>query len=150
MSTPFRIFTRATTTTGFFTPSCTSTSTARRASTTAARKMSGATELLQTYGPTIFKSLAVAGVSGAVISRFMVSTTHAEAPPGTAGKEKKVFGRAGPVLTRLALESSEDVNHNTKKLRFKLPAEGDVSGLPLTCEFLSFIPVGNYRNVNED
>lgn len=133
MSNPFRIFTRATTT-GFFTPSCTSHSTARQASTTASRKMSVANELFQAYGPTVFKTLAVAGVSGALISRFMVSKADAEAPPGVA-MGKKVFGRAGPVFTRFKLESSEDVNHNTKKLSFKLPGDGDISGLPLTCEF---------------
>lgn len=91
-------------------------------------------DLVQSYGPTLFKGLAVAGVSGVVISRFMTSTANAEAPGDkTAGK--KIFGRAGPVFTRLALESSEDVNHNTKRLSFKLPGNGDVSGLPLTCEF---------------
>jgi cytochrome-b5 reductase len=44
----------------------------------------------------------------------------------------KVFGR-GPSFIALPLESSEQVNHNTKKLRFKLPTPDSVSGLPLTC-----------------
>lgn len=61
----------------------------------------------------------------------MMSTADAESP---AKEGKKIFGRTGPVFTRLALQRSEEVNHNTKKLSFKLPGEGDVSGLPLTCK----------------
>lgn len=101
-----------------------------------------ATDLLSTHGATIVKGIAVAGVSGALISKFMMASADAEAPAtksqqqeGTTGG-KKVFGRPGPVFQSLALQSSEDVNHNTKRLRFALPGgDGDVSGLPLTCEF---------------
>lgn len=38
----------------------------------------------------------------------------------------------GPVFASLKLESSEVVNHNTKKLRFQLPDQDAASGLPLT------------------
>lgn len=85
-------------------------------------------ELVSAYGPTVFKGLAVAGVGGAVLSQLM---RRAEAE---SGEPKKIFGRAGPSFTRLTLENAEDVNHNTKKLRFALPSENAVSGLPLTCE----------------
>lgn len=124
----FRIFTRAArpTTSSFFTSSASSYSTK-----TSSQGMSGVGDIFHVYGPSVFKGLAVAGVGGAVISRFMMTTAEAESP----NKEgKKIFGRAGPVFTRLALESTENVNHNTKKLSFKLPGEGAVSGLPLTCE----------------
>lgn len=94
--------------------------------------MFGAENVLQVYGPTVFKGIAVAGIGGAIISKFMMTTADAESPVKDG---KKVFGRPGPVFTRLALEKSEDVNHNTKKLSFKLPGENDVSGLPLTGEF---------------
>lgn len=50
-----------------------------------------------------------------------------------AGTPAKVFGR-GPAMISLPLESSEQVNHNTKLLRFKFPNETDKSGLSLTCE----------------
>lgn len=96
--------------------------------------MSGAENILQIYGPTVFKGIAVAGIGGAIISKFMMTTADAEAPVKDG---KKVFGRPGPVFTRLALEKSEDVNHNTKKLSFKLPGKNDVSGLPLTGELFS-------------
>ena len=36
----------------------------------------------------------------------------------------------------LKLESVENVNHNTRKLRFALPDEGDVSGLKVACTSL--------------
>lgn len=103
-----------------------------------------ATELLQTHGATIAKGFAVAGVSGVLISKFLMASADAEAPGADAAvtlkkqEGKKVFGRPGPVFQSLALQSSEDVNHNTKRLRFKLPGDADVSGLPLTCKsFLS-------------
>lgn len=130
----FRIFSRVArpaTQTAFFTSSASHTEAAAR---TARRRMSGAEELIRTHGITVFKGLAVAGVSGAIISRFMMNSADAEAPGAAEGKAKTIFGRAGPVFTSLALQSAEDVNHNTKRLRFALPAEEDVSGLPLTCE----------------
>lgn len=96
-----------------------------------------AQELLRTHGLTLFKGLAVVGVSGALISKFIMTTAEAEAPASSDIKEtRKIFGRAGPVFTSLALQSSEDVNHNTKRLLFKLPDEAAVSGLPLTCKLL--------------
>lgn len=97
--------------------------------------MSGAEDLLRTHGLTVFKGLAVAGVGGALITRFLSSSANAEAP----AKEgqvvgKKIFGRPGPVFQTLSLQSSEEVNSNTKLLRFALPSDADISGLPLTCE----------------
>lgn len=85
-------------------------------------------ELVSAYGPTVFKGLAVAGIGGAVISQLM---RKADAD---SGEPKKIFPRPGPSFTRLTLEKSEDVNHNTKRLRFALPEENAVTGLPLTCE----------------
>lgn len=97
--------------------------------------MSGAEELLRAHGMTVFKGLALAGVGGVIVSKFMTSTAHAEAPAKEQMAGKKVFGRAGPVFTTLSLQSFEKVNHNTKLLRFALPNESDISGLPLTCEY---------------
>ncbi|KAF3763226.1 hypothetical protein M406DRAFT_48989 [Cryphonectria parasitica EP155] len=109
--------------------------------------MSTAQELLHTHGLNIFKGLAVAGAGGALLSRLLVGSADAEAPPGGAAS-KKVFGRAGPAFVSLALQESEDVNHNTKRLRFGLPGEGDVSGLPLTSALLTVaVPKGHYLPV---
>lgn len=122
----FRTFTRATRHTTFFTSTTAPYSTARNA-----RNMSAVEEVVRTHGFTVIKGLAVAGVGGALISRFMMSSADAEAPgAGT----KKVFGRAGPVFTSLALQSTEDVTSDVKRLRFKLPGDSDITGLPLTCE----------------
>ncbi|KAK2608092.1 hypothetical protein N8I77_006726 [Diaporthe amygdali] len=94
-------------------------------------------ELVSTYGSTVVKSLAVAGIGGAVLSQFM---RKAEAE---SGEPKKIFPRPGPSFTRLTLEKAEDVNHNTKRLRFALPGENDVSGLPLTSALLTVaVPKG--------
>ncbi|KAF4469388.1 oxidoreductase NAD-binding domain-containing [Fusarium albosuccineum] len=43
----------------------------------------------------------------------------------------KVFG-GRPTFVSLQLASCQMVNHNTKRLRFKLPSENAISGLPLT------------------
>lgn len=87
-------------------------------------------ELINTYGSSVFKGLAVAGIGGVVLSKLIMTRAHAE-----SGEPKKVFGRAGPTFTRLTLESSEEINHNTKRLRFALPSDDAITGLPLTCEF---------------
>lgn len=76
---------------------------------------------------TVLGSIAFTGVALGAYSRFMTpAQCDAGAPP-------KVFG-GGPAFVALPLESSELVNHNTKKLRFKLPTSDSVSGLPLGCK----------------
>lgn len=47
-------------------------------------------------------------------------------------KPPTVFGGFNPQYLRL--DSVEQVNHNTKRLRFAFPNPDDLSGLPLTCE----------------
>lgn len=46
----------------------------------------------------------------------------------------------GPAFLSLSLESTELVNHNTRRLRFSLPDKDAVSGLPLTCKSLHALP----------
>jgi cytochrome-b5 reductase len=57
---------------------------------------------------------------------------------GTASAEsrdvQKIF-KGGFASVKLPLHSSEDETHDTKRLRFKLPQETAISGLPLTCEY---------------
>lgn len=72
---------------------------------------------------TVFAGIAISGASYAFIRNIHADT----------GAPTKVFGR-GPAMISLPLESSEQVNHNTKLLRFKLPNDNDISGLPLTCK----------------
>ncbi|KAJ8128551.1 hypothetical protein O1611_g5083 [Lasiodiplodia mahajangana] len=81
--------------------------------------------------PSILGSVAVAGIGIGVYSRYM-NVAHADngAPP-------KAFG-SGPAFLSLRLQSSEVVNHNTKRLRFALPTDEHVSGLTLTSALLTF------------
>lgn len=75
-------------------------------------------------------TLVAGGIGLTILSRFMASSSaESSAPP-------KIF-KGGPAFVSLALESSEDVNHNTKRLRFKLPSRDAVSGLPLTSFLLT-------------
>ncbi|POS77741.1 oxidoreductase NAD-binding domain-containing protein [Diaporthe helianthi] len=98
-------------------------------------------ELVTAYGPTVFKGIAAAGIGGAVLSQLM---RKADAD---SGESKKMFPRPGPSFTRLTLENSEDVNQNTKRLRFSLP-DNATTGLPLTSALLTFaIPKGSYLPV---
>jgi cytochrome-b5 reductase len=73
---------------------------------------------------TVLASVAIGGASYALIRNVHADT----------GSPAKVFGR-GPAMVSLPLESSEQVNHNTKLLRFKLPNDTDISGLSLTCKY---------------
>jgi cytochrome-b5 reductase len=54
-------------------------------------------------------------------------------PGSTDGSVKKAFTGGDQGFLSLMLEKSEIVNHNTKKLRFKLPEEDMESGLPVAC-----------------
>lgn len=51
--------------------------------------------------------------------------------PGASGKKAFTGGDQG--FVSLLLEKSEIVNHNTKKLTFKLPESDMESGLPVAC-----------------
>ncbi|OLN97038.1 NADH-cytochrome b5 reductase 2-like protein 1 [Colletotrichum chlorophyti] len=64
---------------------------------------------------TIAATIAAGGVGLGLLSKVLVGTAAAD-----SGAPPKVFG-AGPAFVSLPLESSEVVNHNTKRLRFKLP-----------------------------
>ncbi|KAL4864390.1 hypothetical protein BDV12DRAFT_205765 [Aspergillus spectabilis] len=75
--------------------------------------------------------LTVGGVSIAV-SRYYSKNAFAE-----SSEPQKVFGR-GPVFKSMRLQSSEYVNHNTKRLRFELPGGANSqSGLGLTSALLT-------------
>jgi cytochrome-b5 reductase len=49
------------------------------------------------------------------------------------GASKKAFTGGDQGFISLLLDKSEVVNHNTKKLTFKLPEPDMESGLPVTC-----------------
>lgn len=72
----------------------------------------------------------VAGAVGiGIAARLMSGNAFAE-----SNAPRKIF-KGGPAFVSLPLDSSELVNHNTKRLRFRLPEHDAISGLPLTCEF---------------
>ncbi|KAI1267979.1 oxidoreductase NAD-binding domain-containing protein [Xylariaceae sp. FL1019] len=79
---------------------------------------------------TVLGGVAIAGVSLGVYSRYNMAYADNNAPP-------RAFG-SGPAFLSLHLQSSEDVNHNTKRLRFALPTEDHVSGLNLTSALLTY------------
>ncbi|KAI0015198.1 hypothetical protein F4780DRAFT_108026 [Xylariomycetidae sp. FL0641] len=74
---------------------------------------------------------AIATVGAGLYYRYGMSVAHAD-----SGRPKAFGG--GPAFLSLKLESSELVNHNTKKLRFALPTEDHVSGLPITSALLTY------------
>lgn len=75
---------------------------------------------------TVLGGLAVGG-----LTYTSIRTLHAE-----SSTPAKVFGR-GPAMVSLPLESSSQINHNTKLLRFSLPHSTDTSGLALTSAVLT-------------
>lgn len=78
--------------------------------------------------PAVLGGVALAGIGIGAYSRYMMTVAHAD-----GGAPPKAFG-SGPAFLSLQLQSSEVVNHNTKRLRFALPTDEHVSGLPLTCK----------------
>ncbi|KAK9462310.1 uncharacterized protein V1516DRAFT_646539 [Lipomyces oligophaga] len=66
-----------------------------------------------------------------ILSQSLTRSISAE-----SREPQKIF-KGGPIFLSLPLESCELVNHNTKRLRFKLPGENCVSGLPLTSALLT-------------
>jgi cytochrome-b5 reductase len=54
--------------------------------------------------------------------------------PALTGEVNKAFTGGEQGFLSLVLEKSEIVNHNTKKLTFKLPEEDQESGLPVACK----------------
>ncbi|XDG08659.1 hypothetical protein ABKA04_008274 [Annulohypoxylon sp. FPYF3050] len=72
--------------------------------------------------------VAVASAGAGLYYTYMRNVVHAD-----SGAPKRAFG-SGPAFLSLELESAEAVNHNTKRLRFKLPEPDTVSGLTLTYE----------------
>lgn len=56
--------------------------------------------------------------------------------PAKVDKPMMAFKGGDQGFISLKLESAEDINHNTKRFRFKLPEEDSVSGLHVACEFI--------------
>ncbi|KAI1407612.1 ferredoxin reductase-like protein [Hypoxylon sp. FL1857] len=77
-------------------------------------------------------SAAVAGTGVGLYYMYMRSIVHAD-----SGAPRRVFG-SGPAFVSLELESTQVVNHNTKRLRFKFPEPDAVSGLTLTSALLTY------------
>ncbi|KAI0011514.1 hypothetical protein F4779DRAFT_573040 [Xylariaceae sp. FL0662B] len=82
---------------------------------------------------------AVAGIGVGLYFRQTMSVAHAH-----SGAPPKTFG-SGPAFLSLRLESTELVNHNTKRLRFQLPKPDAVSGLSISSALLTYSwPKGCY------
>ena len=82
----------------------------------------------------VVSTLLAGGLAAGLVSRLAIKDLRADSPVAAPPPPPKTFG-SGPAFLSLPLESAEQVNHNTKRLRFRLPSEQAVSGLPLTCEF---------------
>ncbi|KAL4920055.1 hypothetical protein BDW62DRAFT_177500 [Aspergillus aurantiobrunneus] len=89
--------------------------------------------------------ITVGGIGTYAASTYFSRSAFAESPNA---EPQKVFGR-GPAFKSLRLHSSENVNHNTKRLRFQLPGgENSQSGLGLTSALLTFSkPEGSWLPV---
>jgi len=91
---------------------------------------------MSAYMRPAFRTASVAAVGAGVAyaghhywnTTSFFNTVHAESLP-----LKKVFPGKG--FTELKLESSEVVNHNVKKLRFALPDDQSVTGIPPVSEW---------------
>ncbi|KAF3041743.1 NADH-cytochrome b5 reductase [Didymella heteroderae] len=90
----------------------------------------------------LYTGIGAAGLAGAYLylrGGDSPSGQQGNAPPSaeeskipvSTGEAKKAFTGGDQGFLSLVLEKSEIVNHNTKKLTFKLPEEDQESGLPV-------------------
>jgi cytochrome-b5 reductase len=68
---------------------------------------------------------------------FMSSGAAQKAEAKVAGPAKKAFTGGDQGFVSLVLDEVEDINHNTKKFRFKLPEDDMVSGMQVTSAILT-------------
>lgn len=80
--------------------------------------------------------ITVGGLGAWVAKSFLTRDVYADSPSSPVSS--KVF--SGPFGPSLRLESSEMVNHNTKRLRFSFPNPEATSGLTLTCKSFHVLP----------
>ncbi|KAL4777294.1 hypothetical protein BDW60DRAFT_782 [Aspergillus nidulans var. acristatus] len=79
--------------------------------------------------------LALGGIGAYTASTCLIKNASAES---RSAEPHRVFG-GGPAFKSLRLHSSENVNDNTKRLRFELPGgESSITGLGLTSALLTF------------
>ncbi|KAM5375380.1 hypothetical protein ACJZ2D_005941 [Fusarium nematophilum] len=71
----------------------------------------------------VIATLAASGIGAGILAKLLFGNATAE-----SNAPIKVF-KGGPAFVSLPLESSELVNHNTKRLRFKLPQETAITAL---------------------
>ncbi|CEI68231.1 unnamed protein product [Fusarium venenatum] len=87
----------------------------------------------------LIATITASAIGVGVLSRMMFSTAVAE-----SNSPQKIFG-GGFASVKLPLHSSEYESHDTKRLRFKLPQETAITGLPLASALLTLTwPKGSY------
>ena len=69
--------------------------------------------------------LGIAAVGG-------IYTAYSYIQSSTSSQPRKVFGGVAGSLT---LQQTEDINHNTKRLRFAFPNARDETGLTVVCMY---------------
>lgn len=74
----------------------------------------------------------IAGVAAASVGAYAIYS-YSTSRGSLTGEPRKIFP-GGPAFVSLRLNSIEEVNHNTKRLKFELPEENALSGLSLTCK----------------
>lgn len=79
---------------------------------------------------------AAAGLTSLAYLGYNRSFTASAAADATAAPNK-VFKASFPSFVSLKLQSAEQINHDTKKLRFELPSENDVCGISVICKWCS-------------
>ncbi|ESU10796.1 hypothetical protein SNK03_010804 [Fusarium graminearum] len=85
----------------------------------------------------LLATLTASAIGVSILSKMMFSTASAESP-----SPQKIFSGAFASV-KLPLHSSEYESHDTKRLRFKLPQETAVTGLPLA--YLVHIPPSHHQ-----
>lgn len=80
----------------------------------------------------IIKQAAVPNIVLGIAAAGGVYAAYSYLQGSTSSQPRKVFGG---VAGRLTLQKTEDINHNTKRLRFAFPNAQDETGLTVVCKF---------------
>jgi cytochrome-b5 reductase len=80
----------------------------------------------------IIKQASVPNVLLGIAAAGGIYTAYSYMQSSTPSRPRKVFGGLAGSLT---LQQTEDINHNTKRLRFAFPNAHDETGLTVVCVY---------------
>lgn len=80
----------------------------------------------------VIKQASVSNLVLGIAAAGGIYTAYSYMQGSTSSQPRKIFGGVAGGLT---LQKTEDINHNTKRLRFAFPNAQDETGLTVVCKY---------------